>query len=140
MSREIKFRGYTKHPDSWVYGSLIKSRFPFQTDSDAIYHIADEQVRVSAVSPGSVGQFTGLCMPGENGKEVYEGDIFRYGEHYALSCSDYQDPAGIAVVEFSEGRFCLRDPKGEWGDLWGCIFNWGGIIIGNIFEHGDLLK
>lgn len=71
-------------------------------------------------------QSTGL--KDKNGKEIFEGDIVNYGE-------EFND-----VVVFEKGTFCLKDNSGH--------LTWLGQefeeieleVIGNIYEHPELLK
>ena len=85
---------------------------------------------VGAVRPDTVGQFTGLydC----DGKEIFEGDILRFGN----------SPSGVCEVKWNESiaAFCIRFYfDGEIGSrpLGGCVEF---AIIGNIHDNPELLK
>lgn len=82
-----------------------------------------------------VMQFTGLCD--KNGKEIYEGDIVRNDDKY------YPINPVIYCAEI------INDHDGDW-DEWYCGFCLEDVdhtplssdveVIGNIYEHPELLK
>lgn len=129
MKREIKFRGFNKKNNKWLYGDLIHNRGltfvcpvgiadPFETWKDFV------------VETESVGQFTGLhdC----NGKEIYEGDIVTIGNNLK------------AVVIWFNGSFRFKDElscKATYFDDIGVIMrDFDVCIIGNIHDNPELLK
>jgi len=77
-------------------------------------------------------QFTGLRD--RQGKEIYEGDIVRYSEHY---CGDSTEKECVEVVEWDENEasypWNLTNTGFMDGPKW-CE------VIGNIYENPDLLK
>lgn len=136
--RTIKFRGKTKQGE-WVTGFYVgKSSLNevailpppnvnydigYINDSECYYCIAD-----------TIGQFTGLYD--KNGKEIYEGDILRFGN----------SPSRVCEVKWNERitAFCIRfyfecnlgvRPLGEW-----VICERSVAIIGNIHDNPELLK
>ena len=136
--KTIKFRGKTKQCE-WVIGYYVgKSSLDevailpppnvnydigYINDSECYYCIAD-----------TLGQFTGLYD--KNGKEIYEGDILRFGN----------SPSRVCEVKWNERitAFCIRfyfecnlgvRPLGEW-----VICERSVAIIGNIHDNPELLK
>lgn len=111
MNRPLKFRVLAAYKNKeWSYWNL--------TDKYAV-----EELEKMA-DWDTVGQFTGLLD--KNGKEVYEGDIFRL-------------PATF-VVEFDNGYFGLREPGSNYILLLLAEFYTDKIeVIGNIHEHPHLL-
>ena len=128
--RQIKFRAKVKGEDEWRYGSLL-------TYADGECNIITEtghRIDTWNVDPATLGQFTGLTDC--NGKEIYEGDIVRYGEFI------------YHVIEFKHGMFgyTLMD---------GCFVGYGGNpnftfnpldkskeheVIGNIHDNPELFN
>lgn len=126
--REIKFRGYNKDHNIWVYGCLLKCWSKEKED-----FVDDEYIIVSKnnntyydVEEDSVGQYTGFID--KNCEEIYEGDI--------LDC-------GFGIVKrvcFANGRWilmCSEDKKYD-SDLLEDVLSSMCEVIGNIYE--DTLK
>ena len=76
------------------------------------------------VEPKSVGQYTGL--KDKNGREIYEGDIVRHATD-----------EGVYKVIFEDGGFYV---KNLFEYDFQTINEYPLEIIGNIFEHKDLLE
>ena len=125
MTREIKFRVWSKTERRWVTNQIVVDcrgipliHFLEITDlNKQINHIylSDNYEPV-------IQRFTGL--KDKNGKEIYEGDILRYLISNRL----------IKVIFINGGFAC----QGGY-PLFGYVEN-DVEIVGNIFENPDLLK
>lgn len=122
--RTIKFRGKGRKTGKWFYGNL------YAEDSFGCTHILASGCGCLDIDPETVGQFTGLydC----DGKEIFEGDILRFGN----------SPSGVCEVKWNDSiaAFCIRFYfEGEIGSrpLGGCVEF---AIIGNIHDNPELLK
>ena len=125
--RTIKFRGKDRRTGKWYYGNL------YVKDTRGRTHICTPERGCFDIDPETIGQFTGLYACG---KEIYEGDILRFGD----------SPSGVCEVKWNESiaAFCIRfyfegeigrRPLGEWVE---CEKNIA--IIGNIHDNPELLK
>ena len=125
--RTIKFRGESILTDEWLYGDLVHS-----ADNKRFGILVNDKDRYDEceVAPETVGQFTGLYD--KDGKEIYEGDILRFGN----------SPSGVCEVKWNESiaAFCICFYfEGEIGSR----PLGGGVefaIIGNIHDNPELLK
>ena len=125
--RTIKFRGKLKSNGNWEYGDLLHDNF----DACYIYPIeVGDLYKNNEVIPETIGQFTGLydC----EGKEIFEGDILRFGN----------SQSGVCEVKWNEhiAAFCIlfyfKDEIGSRPLGGGVEF----AIIGNIHDNPELLK
>ena len=128
--RTIKFRGKTHGNGKWYYGSLVYSN---EINAAIYFQIGSGLVKTMDwvyVIPETIGQFTGLydC----DGKEIYEGDILRFGN----------SKCGVCEVKWDESiaAFCIcfyfKDEIGSRPLGGGVEF----AIIGNIHDNHELLK
>lgn len=155
MEREIKFRGYSVFNQSWVCGSLIRSLY----EADKIRTMLGIDFEVDIQS---IGQFLGIRDV--NGKAVYEGDILKMNEYenaFLLTFDKEVDPLDfshdeckgklkesyITSIRFCDGEFVFVDESGcdtslsvLCGDmrLSSPLFEFE--VIGNVYEHPELLK
>lgn len=132
--RTIKFRGKTHGNGKWYYGSLVYSD---EINTAIYFQIGSGLVKIMDwvyVNKETVGQFSGLydC----HGKEIYEGDILRFGN----------SPSGVCEVKWNEtlAAFCIRfyfenelgsRPLGDW-----VICERSIEIIGNIHDNPELFE
>ena len=121
MNREIKFRAWDKGNecmrDVWSIAWDFKPTIPLQivACSPVInneYVLHNDQFELM--------QYTGL--KDKNGKEIYEGDIVRFGASYIKPCAVYWN-------EEMTGFYPLISEHGTHLE-----------IIGNIYEHPELIK
>ncbi|MFA6281877.1 MAG: YopX family protein [Candidatus Omnitrophota bacterium] len=136
MNREIKFRAWDNNSKFYVSQNNIK------IFAEGSFEVWDEINDVLAYNKDHIGsdfilmQYTGL--KDKNGKEIYEGDIFRcWGRNGFVE----QAASGLWILSFSEmdnDCVCLSsDYDKSTNKLWRCKDE---EIIGNIHENPELLK
>lgn len=132
--RVTKFRGKRICNGEWLFGDLMHDNI----GGSYIYPIEAENLyKENAVTPDTVGQFTGL-LDG-NGREIFEGDIMRIPE------TEFNIEI-IGVVEFDRGSYVVRSFfSGTRSDLaWAVRERQSGerrgVVIGNIYDNPELQK
>ena len=132
--REIKFRAKIKDGNEWMYGGGIQIIGPdtLMLSEDGGHGI------VHLVQRDTVGQFTGLLD--RNGKEIYEGDIIKYHYFYFADGSEIEKEC-VCSVKWDDtfANFDAMDKDG-FAHFLGQASDDGIEVIGNIYEHPELLK
>ena len=129
MEREIKFRGKRIDNGQWIVGDVVHK---YWHGDDTYLETAIRYVMKGiysypvAVDPSTVGQYTGL--QDRDGKEVYEGDLFKVGANKRVFECKFERGCFVAYLD---GKH-----YGTIGDLHEMYIK----VIGNIHEHPELLK
>ena len=136
--RQIKFRA--QNADGlWQYGSLVQEKLENEKGEFTVSFIVPHlpcaaeahdlwTARMFRVKSDTVCQFTGKYDA--KGREIYEGDLFRLGEHFIK-----------VVFETEESKYMLRMIGDKhWGlplDKYYCSDY---EVIGNIYDNSDLIN
>ncbi len=118
MNNRFKFRVYFYIDDCFEYFTLEKG-FPLGIEGG----VSEPQ------------QYTGLTD--SNDKEIYEGDILKI--HYDVG----GDVIGQVLYEADHGGYIFqwkRKGRNQDYDNLNCDLAFESVIVGNIFEHSELLK
>lgn len=130
MSRVIKFRAWhTGINKMFSANEMGDDQLTIMPDGRGFINVHGDHTHLSQFMTQMVAmQFTGLLD--KNGKDIYEGDIIRYGlyETETESAIEY-----TGVVEFITGQFeCGTAPLYA-------IVDWGADVIGNVHENPSML-
>ena len=117
--RTIKFRGKSKRDGEWFYGNL------FDIDVSGRTHISTTVRGCLDIDPDTVGQFTGMFD--KNGREIYEGDIYRFDDPDSINEVTYCIGCGFAGFDFSPAKH----DENRLVEI---------EIIGNVYDNPELLK
>ena len=154
--RIIKFRGKNVYSNNWIYGSYhkhiditpaaiyktIEERDKHITEHTHHYIIQDgfsdynmpRKIEFTEINPSTLCQFTSLFD--KDNKEIYEGDILRFGNSPSGVCEVKwnESIAAFCILFYFEDEICSRPLGG------GVEFAIKVEVIGNIFDNPELLK
>lgn len=125
--REIEFRAWDKKRKGWIAGGdaidlnhcMRYNAIFFDND-----HLSDSYIRDCDIE---LMQYTGL--KDKHGKEIYEGDVLR------------MDGQATASMEWCDCAWYMRPVDSHyWCDDWDLYDCCRMEIIGNIYEHPELLQ
>lgn len=132
MKRVIKFRGYNKKNQKWIYGYYFVNRGKHFIVEDGIAN-PQNTWEDYVVDGKTIGQFTGIY--GNEGKEIYEGDI--------VECWSQGNKARGEVKCRKDGLWYMY-PAWQEKKMWRICPDDEGYddvnVIGNFHEHPELLK
>jgi uncharacterized phage protein (TIGR01671 family) len=124
MNRPIKFRVWDFFHKQWITGAAIEL-------NGCIINTSFAEPETNCVAL----QYTGLTD--SNDDPIYEGDILKI--HYDVG----GDVIGQVLYEADHGGYIFQwEQKGrnqDYNNL-NCDLAFESVIVGNIFEHSELLK
>lgn len=130
MSREIKFRGKCIYPGREAEGNFLKLIYGDLHKRDNEWFICHDNQWLE-VDKETVGQYTGL--KDKNGKEIYEGDIIKYGKNIFLIV--YSENIASFTVDFKRTDKKVNCyPNVNKGTMLSAE------VIGNIYENSEMLE
>jgi uncharacterized phage protein (TIGR01671 family) len=142
MKREIKFRAWDKKNSKMInyIPVLLLSENAIWTHDLNYFHNTQQWTEDEGMIYDPIlMQYTGL--KDSKGVEIFEGDIVKYNGFYEGDCFEEE---GIGYVLWNEEghSVCYNDRNGEIVYIcstWDLAKNYGGEVIGNIYEHPELL-
>lgn len=131
MSRPLKFRAWDKDREEMFDVDIIN--FVTRTVEGISQYKNITQLPFDGVI---LMQYTGL--KDENGKEIYEGDLFG-----VRNLSDELEIVGEVIFDTDFAQFTIKYTNGGWAELWQHLSqktNKAKEVIGNIYENQELLE
>ena len=146
MGREILFRGKRVDNGEWVEGLLWKKKYHSNKIFISYFPDEDDYEEVVAVSPETVGQYTGL--KDKNGRKIFEGDVLAY-QHFR----DDKVVGKVVWGEYNQSKcdeYCCNHygwhidnvERDYYDDTGVGIINMKHVsleVIGNAFDNPELL-
>ena len=130
MKRTIKFRGYNKKNNKWIYGYYLVNRGQHFVVEDGIANPLNtwEDYLVEA---DTIGQFTGLLD--KNGVEIYEGDI--------MATDNDKKPMYLEICYIVEESSYFAKYRGSGIRMWKkWIDDFQKVVVGNIHDNPELIN
>ena len=126
--REIKFRGFNRKNNVWLYGFYLQNRGAHFVCPDEF--ATGKTWEDYEIDPDTLGQYTEL--KDEKGKEIYDGDIVRnYGivgnPEFVVRITNGSSEA----VSLQNGSVCLLRKLLNIGPTY---------IIGNMYDNPEPIK
>jgi len=154
--REIKFRGFSKELNKWIYGNLIKTSNKFYIAKQEYLGIYEcfgifvnilefeEYENIFEVEPNSIGQYIGI--KDKNDKEIYEGDIvsFILPKKFGIKQESYIGVIKYDSIVASYKIYTYRNLDDFIHDY---VYDYFYItddvyikVIGNVYENPEFLR
>ena len=128
--RHIRFRAKYIDDDSWAYGYYEQIPVGIGKPRGMMHTFNDWNLNGHfEVDSSTVGEWTGLRDV--NKKEIYEGDIVAFPEHYS---GDYKHKAGEGTIVFEEAAFEIDVMT---NGLVSLCYNEGVEVVGNIYDKRE---